>query len=392
MILLLGVLPWIFGCNDPGPVDMGMPSIRVQDLTIEEGDDTRKIFVDIRLDKSSDETVLVKLHTQDGSAEAGEDFVTVNNASVEFPPGTLVVPFGIDILGDRLVEPDENFSVQLSQPVGAELETAVASITLLNDDVDSVLIPESGYTTPESYPGMQLVWSDDFNASELDATYWTYEVGTGCPSLCGWGNNELEYYRPENTYIKDGHLVIEAREEQFGGRAYTSSRIITRDKFDFRYGRVDIRAALPKGKGLWPALWMLGSNIGTVGWPACGEIDIMEMIGGPGGDNVVHGTAHWANAQGDREQYGGSWTLSGGTFNDEFHVFSLVWTQTTIKWYLNDIKYHEILITDPILSELKDNSFYFIFNVAVGGDWPGPPNANTEFPQRMIVDYIRVFQ
>ena len=166
--------------------------------------------------------------------------------------------------------------------------------------------------------------------------------------------------------------------------------MITRGKQSFQYGRVDIRAALPKGQGIWPALWMLGSNFTSVGWPASGEIDIMEMVGGSGRENTVHGTVHWQH-DGQHANFGGDVTLPSGTFNDEFHVFSIVWTSSRITWYMDNQEYHAIDTTPAQLSEFR-NSFFFIFNVAVGGNWPGSPDNTTTFPQYLIVDYIRVFQ
>ena len=136
-------------------------------------------------------------------------------------------------------------------------------------------IPSGGYSTPENYSGMSLVWRDEFEGHTLNPSDWKHETGGS-----GWGNNELEYYQEKNTAVHDGYLIITAEKENVGGKNYTSSRIITQGKKEFQYGRVDIRALLPKGQGIWPALWMLGANVTTVGWPACGEIDIMEMIGG----------------------------------------------------------------------------------------------------------------
>lgn len=248
--------------------------------------------------------------------------------------------------------------------------------------------PGGGYSTPLSYDGMHLVFQDEFSSSSLNTTNWSYEIGTGSG---GWGNNELQYYREENTSVSDGLLTIEARHESFGGMSYTSSRLITKDKFSFTYGRVDIRAVLPEGQGIWPALWMLGDNFPSVGWPACGEIDIMEMIGGGDGrDNVVHGTLHWDN-NGSYANNGGNTKLSSGLFSDEFHVFTIKWNATTITWFLDDVQFHVADISPAAMSEFHQNAF-FIFNVAVGGNWPGSPDASTIFPQQMIVDYIRVFQ
>lgn len=272
----------------------------------------------------------------------------------------------------------------------ADFITNSQTVTITQDGSHTdVEIPTTGYTSPESYTGMNLVWQDEFAGSELSGTNWTHESGTGSN---GWGNNELQYYRQQNTTVQDGYLIITARKENMQGSAYTSSRIITKDKRSFQYGRIDIRAVLPKGQGIWPALWMLGSDFSTAGWPACGEIDIMEMVGGAGRENTVHGTLHWDNGGShactcDKPGY----TLDNGTFGDEFHVFSIVWDETHITWYVDDVQFNSIDITPGELSEFH-NRYFFIFNVAVGGNWPGSPDATSTFPQRMIVDYVRVFQ
>lgn len=248
---------------------------------------------------------------------------------------------------------------------------------------------QSGYESPESYEGYTLKWEDDFEGSTISDD-WTFEIGDACPNNCGWGNNELEYYRRENARQENGYLYITARKEDFGGKSYTSSRMITKGKRSFTYGRVDIRAILPQGKGIWPALWMLGSNINEVGWPACGELDMMEMVGGNDGDKTVHGTIHWEN-DGSHASYGGSTMLSSGKFADEFHVFSIIWDAQKIVWLLDNVPFKEVDITPEDLEEFH-RDFFIIFNVAVGGDWPGSPDGTTSFPQQMIVDYIRVFQ
>ena len=207
-------------------------------------------------------------------------------------------------------------------------------------------------------------------------------------------DDELENYKKENTSVKDGYLIVEAKQESAGNQIYTSSRLTTQNKFNFKYGRVDIRAALPKGQGIWPALWMLGKNIPQVNWPKCGEIDIMEMIGGSGtgagNDKITYGTPHWDN-NGSHAQYGGSTKLASGIFNDEFHVFSIVWDAKKIVWYLDDKQFHIIDTTPAGLSEFQEE-YFLLVNLAVGGDWPGRPDVTTIFPQQLVVDYIRVFQ
>ena len=259
-------------------------------------------------------------------------------------------------------------------------------IIFTSDTISTV--PTKGYNTPATYSNYTLVWSDEFNGTSLNTADWNYEIGNG---NSGWGNNELQYYLKENTEVEDGVLTITAKRQSITPYQYTSSRLTTQGKQSFQFGRIDIRAALPKGQGLWPALWMLGDDISTVGWPKCGEIDIMELVGGSGNKNrTVHGTAHW-DINGSKADNGGSNSLSSGDFSQEWHVFTLVWDENEIKWYRDDIQYHSISTSSDAMSEFRQKLF-FIFNVAVGGNWPGSPDASTKFPQRMHVDYIRVFQ
>lgn len=263
----------------------------------------------------------------------------------------------------------------------------VDDITITIDPGFTGGIPTTGYTSPLSYPGYTLVWNDEFDGNTLSSN-WVHEIGNG---NWGWGNNELEYYREENTSVENGLLVISAKEENFGGKNYTSSRIKTQGIQSFKYGRVDIRAALPFGKGMWPALWMLGDNITSVSWPSCGEIDIMELIGGGSyNDRTIYGTIHWDNN--GHADYGSNNSLASGVvYAEEFHVFSIIWTPSSIVWLRDDVQYHVADITPSTLNEFHQN-FFFILNVAVGGNWPGSPDATTIFPQTMAVDYIRVFQ
>jgi len=268
---------------------------------------------------------------------------------------------------DRFLRHNEQITVQLGT-VGAELP---------------------GYSTPLDYEGMNLVWSDEFNGDRLNQEDWSYDIGTGCPSLCGWGNNELEYYRAENSWVANGLFTIEARRENFQNSEFTSTKVITRDKQSFLYGRVDIRAKLPRGQGLWPALWMLGQNLNSVGWPKSGEIDIMEMIGGNNRERESIGNIFWDN-NGVRDQPS-KYFLPTGRFYDEFHVFSIIWTEEEIKWLVDDNEFKTFDIT-PADREEFSKPFYFIMNVAVGGNLPGSPDEATVFPTQMNVDYIRVFQ
>jgi len=247
--------------------------------------------------------------------------------------------------------------------------------------------PQPGFQGNESYPGYSLVWQDEFEGSEIDTTDWNYETGGG-----GWGNNEWQYYRSRNAYLREGLLVIEAREENYGAKNYTSARLTTQDKFEFVYGRVDIRAALPTGQGLWPALWMLGENFAEVGWPSSGEIDIMEMLGHE--DSRIYGTVHWSsNGNGAQYPLGGAGKklTDDETYHNRYHVFSLLWSETQLEWLVDDQSFLKFDITNAADLAAFRKKFFLIFNVAVGGNWPGYPTAATQFPQFMMVDYVRVF-
>ncbi len=263
------------------------------------------------------------------------------------------------------------------------------SSAVITKDINVVVAKnDEGYQTPENYTGMKLVWRDEFNGTELNTADWTFESGNGAD---GWGNAELQYYKKENTSVNEGYLTITAKKETFGGFNYTSSRVKTQYNKTFKYGRIDIRAKLPKGQGIWPALWMLGANIDTKEWPLCGEIDIMELVGGgPGKDNTSYGTIHYDN-NGTLAQPTKSYSLPKGNFNDKFHVFSLLWDESKITWLVDDIEFHTQDITALSMTEFHE-PFFILLNVAVGGRWPGSPDSTTSFPQKMMVDYIRVFQ
>ncbi len=245
--------------------------------------------------------------------------------------------------------------------------------------------------------GYKLVWSDEFDSTALDQTKWSFETGNGSG---GWGNNEWEYYtgRSQNCSVQNGYLTITAQKESYNGFNYTSARIKTQSKFSFLYGKVEARIKLPYGKGIWPAFWLLGDNISTVGWPACGENDIMEMIGGSGtggtgtalSDATVYGTLHWSQ-NGSHAQAGGHYSLSSGKFADGFHTFGAIWTPSLIQFYVDGTVYYQVDITPAALSAFK-NKFFIILNLAVGGNWPGYPDNTTVFPQTMQVDYVRVYQ
>jgi beta-glucanase (GH16 family) len=390
--VLFAYMILVLGCGDKKSSSEPQPTVSISDIAQTEGNVPGAIGVTIQLSKPATTAITVSYSTLDGTARAGEDYVAVTNQSVTIQPNEISKAVFISIVGDDVREADDNFTVMLTGATGAILGQTTATMTIMNDDLH-VPFTNAGYDAPAGYPGYTLVWTDDFNSGSLDAAAWAVQGGDGCPTICGWGNNEQEYYtgRPENLFFQDGKLIIEARKESFGGKPYTSSKIISKGKKFFKYGRIDIRAKLPKGKGIWPALWMLPENNVYGGWPTSGEIDIMELVGHEPGK--VYGTLHFGPGPGSTMISRG-YTLAGSAaFNDEFHVFSMEWKQDQIKLFVDNNLYSTVNKTDVTPATYPFNEdFFFIFNLAVGGNWPGNPDASTLFPQWMIVDYIRVYQ
>jgi beta-glucanase (GH16 family) len=258
-------------------------------------------------------------------------------------------------------------------------------------------LPVWAQEAPNSKPNWILTWSDEFNAPDgtpIDSHKWTAETGGN-----GWGNNELEYYTTStrNARQEHGALVIEAIHEPHTGadgvqRSYTSARLKTEGKFSQAYGRFEARIKMPRGKGIWPAFWMLGDDIASVGWPKCGEIDIVENLGSE--PSIAHGTIHGPGYSGDHG-IGSPFTLPHGKrFSDKFHVFAVEWEPQEIRFYVDDNLYATRRPNDlPAGAHwVYDHPFFILLNLAVGGNWPGNPDNTTKFPQKMLVDYVRVYR
>ena len=238
-----------------------------------------------------------------------------------------------------------------------------------------------------------LVWSDEFDGSSLDLTKWEPMIGDGCDiGLCGWGNNELQYYQADNATVANGILSIEARRQRVRGKQYTSARLRTLNLGDFYDGYFEARIRIPAGQGLWPAFWMLSTDEIYGGWPQSGEIDIMENIGRE--PSTIHGTIHYGPAYPDNKSQGGSIDLPNGeAYADSFHTFAVEKSNNQIRWFMDGVLYLTKNASDVSPDNWPFNErFHFLLNVAVGGNWPGNPDATTVFPQRMYVDYVRVFQ
>lgn len=232
---------------------------------------------------------------------------------------------------------------------------------------------------------MKLVWEENFDGKALNEKVWNIEIGDGCPN-CGWGNNERQLYTADNHTLKDGHLIITARKDAAG--KYTSTRITTRDKVQFQYGRMEARAKLPVGHGIWPAFWMLGANIGEVGWPKCGEIDILEYVGRE--PDMVFTSLH------TQASHGNTINTKKTRFEDieeGFHVYAAEWSKEKIDFFVDN----KLVYTFKPKERTEDvwpfdQPFYFLINMAIGGNFGGPEVDDSIFPQEFIIDYVRVFQ
>ena len=367
------------------------PKISIDDVSKPEGNSgTTPFTFTVTLDQPSTQTVTVNYTTIEGWAKVGEDFIA-SAGTLTFGPNETQKTVSIPVIGDDIKEGDDDFKVILSAPSNGVIYKGTGNGIIQNDDT-RVPFTNAGYDAPNSYPGYTLAWADEFNSGALNAADWSYDNGDGCPGNCGWGNSEQEYYtaRPENLFFQNGSMIIEARSETYSGKPYTSAKILTRGKKTFKFGRIDIRAKLPKGKGIWPAFWLLPQNNVYGGWPKSGEIDMMEMIGHQ--PATTYGTLHFGPGPGST-QLGGNFTLPAGIFNDQFHVFSTIWKQDQIQWLVDGNVY-----STHTSAEFGGNTypfnedFFLIFNMAVGGNWPGNPDATTYFPQWLIVDYIRVYQ
>lgn len=250
-----------------------------------------------------------------------------------------------------------------------------------NEVLDVVCWGNCNACIPADTQDWTLIWSDEFDGTTLNTEVWTPEIGSG-----GWGNNESQYYTGNSTNVSvyGGKLYITALEQQIADADYTSARLITRDKFEFQYGKLEARLKLPSGQGIWPAFWMLGANFDEVGWPLCGEIDVMEHVNN---EPVTHGTNHWLN---NNHVYKGT---SFPVDTDEYHTYGIIWDDASIRFYVDDNIYHEFIYAQNTNSSVSFNQpFFLLLNVAVGGNWPGYPDNSTEFPATMLVDYVRMYQ
>ncbi|MGV3658325.1 MAG: family 16 glycosylhydrolase [Chitinophagaceae bacterium] len=378
-VMVTGLADCEGGGSNTTPAEI-LSKLSVDDVTLFEGSSgTTPFEFTISMDKTFSQPVSVSYSTADGTAKAGEDYIAISAQTVTFQPGERTKKVTVEVVGDTKKEGAETFTLNLSNVVNGVITKGTGTGTIRDDD-------EGGAFT-------NLVWSDEFDGPSLNLSNWTFELGDGCDkNLCGWGNNELQTYtnRSENISFSDGKMVITARKEPLDGKQYTSVRIKTEGKKTFKYGRIELRAKLPIGKGIWPAFWLLPQANVFGGWPRSGEIDLMEYLGHE--PNKVHGTVHYGPGPGSIQKTA-TYTLPSGNFNEDFHLFSIEWDVDVIRWYVDGNLY--TTVTKSSFGSVNypfNEEFFILINMAVGGNWPGAPDATTTFPQRMEVDYVRVYQ
>ena len=367
--------------------DPALPEASISGISQSRSTANSSMIFKVTLNKVASQDITINYSTSGVTAVADKDFVP-NTGMLKIANGTSNGTIEVTIIGGNQRKEEQTFELNLDTPKNCTLVNSKAVGKILNDNGVVFITEDAGYSTPISYPNYKLAWSDEFTGTTINPDVWTFEKGNNN----GWGNHELENYteRQENSFVSNGNLIIEARQESYNGSNYTSARMVTKGKKTFTYGRIDIRAKLPKGKGIWPALWMLGNNIDQVNWPVCGEIDIMELLGQE--PAKIYGTLHYGNSAGAHAQNGTNYILKSSTFDQQFHVFSLVWTKDVLKILVDDNEYLSVASGSISSNYPFNNPFFFIFNVAVGGDFPGNPDSSTTYPQRMVVDYVRVFQ
>lgn len=250
------------------------------------------------------------------------------------------------------------------------------------DPLDYASTNGDNWVNPTAYT--TLVWSDEFSATNMNTANWVFDLGQGSG---GWGNSEWETYTSGNYVFTNGNLVIKAFRVFNGYGGYTSTRITTLGKQHFKYGTIAARIKMPYGQGVWPAFWMMGTNGQT--WPQCGEIDIAEMIGKS--NQNIYGNIFWYDG-GQQDSPGVTTTTNATDLKDEFHVFAVQWTKTNIKWYFDHSNYMTRTITGANQDELTNQHYYILLNLAIGGTWPGYPTGSETYPQRMFIDWVRVYQ
>jgi beta-glucanase (GH16 family) len=375
-VITLGLVACEGGGSNNTPAEI-LSKLSVDDVTLFEGSSgTTPFAFTISMDKSFSKPVSVSYSTADGTARGGEDYTAISSQTIIFQPGEVSKTITVDVVGDTKRESAETFTLNLSGVVNGVIAKATGTASIRDDD--------------EGAAFTNLVWSDEFDYTGLpDSKKWSYDVGGH-----GWGNNELQYYtkeRTENARVEGGNLIITARRETMEGREYTSARLVTKNKGDWKYGRIEVKAKLPQGRGIWPAIWMLPTEWKYGDWPASGEIDIMEFVGYE--PDRVHGTVHTKSFNHSIGTQKGS-SLQLTDLATASHVYAIEWLADKIDFYIDGQRYFTFINSNRGFADWPfDQSFHLLLNVAVGGNWGGAQGVDASvYPQQFVIDYVRVYQ
>ncbi len=381
-LLLLGIFCILASCskNDNGNLT---PTVKLLPRNDYEGTGENKMLdVTVTLSPAADVPVTITYSTVDSTAVGNKDFIPITDATLVFQPGETSKTIQVEIISDSVIEFTEAFKIQINSVQNAEGSGLSLPITIYDDDSLDITQVADGFISPDSYRNMYLFYDDEFNDSSVNINKWSYDVGEGI-----WADQWQEYTsNPDNIRESGGLLKITARNNS---GHYTSGRINSASTHPFKYGLVEIRAKFPKGTGLWPSVWLLGSSYNGTNWPLCGEMDIATLKGQVPGQMI--GSAFYDITDPVRKD--GFYTLPGygETFADEFHVFSILWQQDKIDWYVDNKKYLE-LNKSELGSGWPFNDYFGLYiSFAVGGSFVGPPNDSTVFPQTFELDYVRGF-
>ena len=352
-----------------------------------------QLIVDNRTAGASSLNINLFMYDRDGE-HTGNGIVRYDNLSVT-PEAAVNDPDYNDDKAVNLLD----FSEFSGQWALESLSCNLSGPAVIDMD-DLAVFAEAWLMDTPTYPGYELVWSDEFSGSSLNLADWEYMIGDGCSyGVCGWGNNELEYYRAENVSVQNGMLIIEARRENYGGKQFTSGRLRTANKRDFLYGRMEARIKVPTGGGMWPAFWMMPTDSVYGGWAASGEIDIMETRNST---NFIQGTIFYGGGWPNQQSSTGKYEPAGVDFSQDFHVYTLEWEPDIMRWYVDGILYSTKTSSQWYSDGAPGNNrapfdqrFHLLLNTAVGGNYTGCTSAScitAVFPQQMLVDWVRVYQ
>ncbi len=360
-------------------------------VVISEGDAVI-LEIQIKLTGKHEKAISIPYYSLDSTALSGFDYKNVSG-SLNFSGDDSLQyqSLFIEVMDDDRFEEMEFFKIAFDLDTSqVDFDSNQLLVTIIDDDYEYTDNDYPGYVTKlhQEDQGWELMWKDEFGGNELNEDYWWL------PDSGNWYNEELQYYRPQNASVSEGQLTITADEENYNNHDYVSARMNSRNRVYFKYGKIEFRVKLPYGQGLWPALWLQGNELYDLGWPKRGEIDVMELRGHT--PNTVSSTIHYADLSGDH-QYPTSkkYTLDNGDFSDEYHVISMIWDEYKIKFYVDDVLFNTIFHNNINFYNNQNpfrESFYIIMNVAVGGNFGGDPDASTEWPQTMQVDYVRVYK